>query len=276
MRYLLVNLTFVFGAVAGSLPALADTLYCNRSQSNCVIRDLRMTLGDKVGIFNRADELVAVGEIEKLDAEDRHLQIRDRRGDIRRGYRFARLKNSSLDMDLLAKDYPVFQTPSELRLHGSLGIAGLGVGPGSLGYEYSAMLEKRWAHDVYYGIRGTVLDASAEVNNPDSSYSTGQLNLSGFSVLPALSISLRPAQPWLVRGELGVGMMYTSADVDGDSSLVEEFVEEFSPGFDLLTRGEVSVHYRIKTWAPFASAAMWQYDQVIAGAWSLGLTHQLQ
>ena len=266
----------LMGLGSMSVGAQAESLFCNKAQSDCVIRDHRMTLGDKVGIFNHDAELVAVGEIGKLEEEDRHLEIIERRGDIRRGYRFARLTSSSLDMDLLADDYRIFQTPSKTRLHGSVGLAGLGLGAGGSGYEYGAMLEQMWTRDIYYGVRGTVLSAAATVNNPGSDYAEGQLGMFGLSVLPALSVSLRPGQPWLIRAELGAGLMYTSADVDGDSGLVESFVEEFTPGFGLLTRGEISVHYRIQKWAPYVSAAMWKYEDLIVGAWNVGLTHQLR
>ncbi len=263
-------------AALSATPAVADELLCNRTQSDCVVRDRRIISGDHVGIFNHDNELVAVGRVERIEGGDRHLQIRDRSGDIRRGYRFARLDKASTDMEALASEYKVYRAPAKVRVHASVGLAGMGVGDGGSGLDATVMGERVWQHDLYYGARAMFVTGGAEVNSHDGLMRNGHLNMLGFGLMPAVSYSYQRRQPWIARVELAPGFMYMAADVDGNSQEMETFVREFSPGFDLLVRGEASIHYRMKQWAPYVSGAAWRYDQMLGGAWNVGITRDIR
>jgi len=95
--------------------------------------------------------------------------------------------------------------------------------------------------------RGTYVNASGDISRTTSEIETEEFNMHGFGATGGAAYTLRENKPIGFRGELGLGFMYSVADIAGDSALIEDsgFDSHLNDGFGPYVRasGSVLVNY---------------------------------
>lgn len=269
------KLGLIASIISMPLTAFANSgvLRCDAMQKSCVVVNKRITVGDKIGFFNRDNELVAYGAVDRIIGDQRNIAIERRTGTIHAADRVALLENSS-STDLV-RQYTVYRPPATMTVGGGIGLNSLGVGDGTAGVDAQAYGEMALNSQIFGVGRAMILTSGGEVNGGNAEYQTGSYSMMGFGLAPGIAYSLWHNKKTTLRAEAGAGFMYISSSVDGDSGLVDHYIEELHNGFNLFMRAEVNVYYRFGEWRPYAGASLMRVSEALAGTIGLGLAKEM-
>lgn len=218
----LITGTVVVASLFSSV-AFGRSLQCNREQTKCLTESSNLTIGDQVGIFNDDGELVATGEVKSMRGERRAVLINQRHGTIRKGYDLALLEQNTSDAATLGNSYKVYREPGKMTIGTSLGFSTVSVGEGSPATEVSGYGQWRKWKDLLIIGRGTYSMMEGNVTHDTGyGYESLPISMSAIGALGGLAYIVRENKPVSFRGEAAIGAMYISANVDGDSGLVDD------------------------------------------------------
>lgn len=204
----------------------AQNLDCNKSQTLCEVDDRNLIIGDRVGIINADDELVANGEVLRVEGGTRQVKIKKRYGAIKNGYKIVLLQDRP-EEGFKAQTYRTYQEPSKHTVGGSAGLSTYSIGIGSPGFELTAYYQRRYWKGAQWIVRGNYLKIKGEANRY-TDYDVQQLpiNVSAYSLLGGSVYTFREGRPVSIRTELALGFTSVSATIDGDKELVQDELKE--------------------------------------------------
>lgn len=256
MRTLTVGLTTILGLSATSAFAKPNIL-CNKKQTKCVTESTGLTIGDKVGIFNEDDELVATGEVNAMRGERRAVLIDKRHGSIRKGYRLTMLEDKAAGSDLSA--VKVYREPAKISAGFTGGLSSIVSSAGAPASELSVFGQMRKWGGMQLTARGVYMAMEGEATRyADQGTETLPMSVSGFGLLGGAGYVLRENKPVAFRGELGLGLMHVKAAIDGNPSLVAEdegFSSDFQNGFGFYGRLSAGAQLNLDSWHVHADVA---------------------
>ncbi len=232
---------FIVSFGVQSVSAYAKTLQCDKPQKICTIDDLDLTVGDKVGIFNEDNELVAIGIVKEIKGSRRTIKIVSNMSKIKKNYTLS-LLNVPEDKKL-SEVYKVYREPSKESAGGSVGIGTLGVGKGAVEFELSGFYQWRRFANLALVARGVIAKASGDIARIDSGIETTTFSMMGFGGAGGVSYSVFEGKPIGFRGEVVGGFMFVSATVGGSAGDVDGagFNTGMKNGIGLLIRGDFSM-----------------------------------
>lgn len=246
------NVVLMVAAMTGGLSvAHAEEIMCNKKQTRCVTESHVVSIGDKVGFLNDDNELVAVGEVKAMKGHRRAVLIKKKHGTIYRDHRLTLL--GGVDSDAVsASQYKIYRRPSEFTVGGTFGFSSLNIGEGTPGLETSGYAQWRSWRGINLVARGVLLQIEGSVQNySDDGVESVPLSANGIGALGGASYIMRQSKPLSFRAELGLGLMYVSASVDGDSGKVSE------EGYDAKVKNGVSPYGRWSLGAMYNFGSSW-------------------
>lgn len=242
------NVVVTVVALAGGFSsAYADEIMCNKKQTRCVTESQIVTIGDKVGFLNKDDELIAVGQVKGMKGNRRAVLIQKRHGTIYRDHRLTLLGGVDSDATNMS-EYRIYQRPSEMSVGGSLGYSTVNIGEGSPGVETSAFGQWRSWRGINLVGRGVFSQMEGTVQNfGDNGVENNSVSAIGFGLLGGASYIMRQTKPLSFKVEAGLGLMYISANVDGDSGKIGEpgYNTKVKNGFGPYGRWSIGAMYTL-------------------------------
>lgn len=262
-------------AVAWSSQAFGRSLLCNRDQTKCVTDSKDFTIGDRVGVFNGAGQLVAVGKVKAMRGERRAFRIKRRMGRINKGYNVSLLNRRAVR----SGQVEVYRQPPKISVGGSAGLATVGIGDGSSATEVTGFGEWHQWRGVKLVGRGVYTAIEGDISRySDTSIETRPLEVAGFGLLGGASYTAWEQGIFSVRGELSGGFMYTDAVIDGDPGLVAGagFDSKVDNGFGLYGRGEVGALWNMGPWSVKLAVAENVIQQALGTSLSGGVVKKIK
>ncbi|MEZ4741579.1 MAG: hypothetical protein R3B45_03895 [Bdellovibrionota bacterium] len=116
---------------------MAIDIQCNEHQSRCVTQDKDLVVGDRVGVFNKYNELVAVGKVKTMEGAKRSFKVYKNYGTIYQGYKVSLLDSDINQISQVEERYSLYRPHADYNYGASLGIASLAVGEYLSGVEFS-------------------------------------------------------------------------------------------------------------------------------------------
>ena len=200
----------------------SQNLACNKAQTLCEVDDRNLGIGDRVGVINDDDELVATGEVLRIEGASRQVKIRKRYGTIKEGYRMT-LMESRPEEGLKAPIYRIYKEPTQHSLGASVGLSTYSIGLGSPGVELTSFYQQRFWKGAQWLLRANYLKIRGEANRyTDFDVQQLPIDVSAYSLLGGGVYTFRESRAVSVRTELGLGFTTVSATIDGDKELVQD------------------------------------------------------
>jgi hypothetical protein len=228
-------------------------LECDRDQTSCLTEDRHLTVGDRVGLFNDYDEVVAVGVINKMQGVRRRIKIIKSYGKIHRGVRIASLDSDLNNIRGVEERYTVFNPPKKYNFGGNLALGKLQIGEYHRGAIFSGFGQQRssyrWFH--YVG-RSSLLVSQGRIGREDDTRGIDKQDMEmwGLGLHGGVAATLRESRDISFKGESTVGLMYLDAAIGGNSKLVEDsgFNSKVSNGVGTLVQFSISMQYNMNPW----------------------------
>ena len=229
----------------------AANVRCNQEQTLCQIESTRLGLGDEIGFFTSDNELVARGKVEALKGNLRNIKIEKRFGPIKANMEWKPLSDAPTEKAVQEGEFKTYRAPAVWSAGGGYGYSRLGIGDGSTGHEFSGFANWRtWKYFALTG-RAALLMASGTVDrNLGAGAESKAFSMFGFGLMPAVSATVLENKLISPRAELGVGLMYISADVGGDAKQVsgKGFNTNVTNGINMFLRGSVEALINLEEW----------------------------
>lgn len=255
----------------------AAELQCNRSQTQCVVDNhTNFTIGDRIGFFNAAGELVARGQVKSMRGDRRSVKVNHRHGPIAANHSLALLETKSGQS--VAATYKIYKKPADFSVGAALGLATVGIGGGSPGTEFHGFAQWRKWRDLELFGRATYMAIEGEVSRTHDFIETQPISINGYGASGGVGYTLRKNKTVGFRGELGLGLMYVSADVGGDAALVEghDFPTKVTNGFGPYSRMTLGAVLNMNKWHMQFDVTQSLIHQALASTLSAGLMFDLK
>jgi hypothetical protein len=244
--YLLLSTILFNGA------AIASEIECNREQTKCVTYNAQLTIGDRVGVFNNEDQVVAVGKVKTMDGDRRTVKIVKNYGTIYRKHQIALLNSNVQGIADLEASYEVYSPNALYNFGATTGIASMDVGDSLSGMEVSGYVQKRSYEALCLVLRTTFLGTTGKIARNLDYLDAGKRDMSffGVGVLPGVAASIFEQGTVSFRGELGGGLIYSRTSLGGDTSLVEGqgFDTKVSNGIGPMLRAALSMQFKMDSY----------------------------
>ena len=254
-------------------------IQCNKKQTKCVSDTTQLTIGDSVGVFNDDGELVATGEVIAMKGERRAVQVDSRSGVIQRDYNLALLETKPTDPGF-RNAYTIYRDPPKMSVGATAGLSTVSIGAGSPGMEYTVFGQYRVLGGLQLIGRGVYMSTSGEVSHLSDrvGLETRPFAVDGLGLLGGVGYVIREGKTISFRGELGIGGMFVSADVDGDTSLVDSGAYELrmKNGVNPFGRGTAGIMINVSGWHGHIDVAEAVVAQAAESSLALGLSKDLK
>ncbi len=221
----------------------AAGLRCAKDQGICEFENRSLHLGSRVGIFNPQGDLVAYGQVSRLNGETRVVRLKEVFGAITRDDVARPLGKATLD------SFRKFQRKPELVWQAAIGMAAVTVGAGVWGPMISGFREQSLAHDFAWTVDATFVNAGGSVNHragsdlPDGSFSQNTLGVGA-----GIAYNVNQNRDLSLRGSATLGGAYTMAEVSGPSNEPSDYVSGFDSGFGVYAKFDLAAYYRWSDW----------------------------
>ncbi len=219
---------------------------CDRDQNRCEVQTKRMTVGDKVGVFNDDKELVGLGEVIEMDGTRRVIQITKKWVPLLRSHEIEVIPDEAYAAPENA--YKIVTPLASIVWAAQLGIVDLGVGDGFIATEVSGLLFKRWFRSYSYYGRLSFLTGKGQASDNLGGATNQDVSVSDISLSGGISQLLLAFNTIAVRmdGEAGVG--FANVKVGG--------------GFDEKKVLNNRVHDGAGVYARLAASAVYRRDGI--------------
>jgi len=270
----LISLTMIgFSSLVSTLGFAEEDIKCDHEQSYCVTKNRRLIYGDKVGIFNSDNEVVAIAEVTHMEGENRKLVIKQRNGQISKGQNVRLLDENVADNP--SKIYKIYKQPTKIKAGLGLGIANMNLAEEVSTYVFDAFGDYRYKGNWHFVGRLNLATASGVAIDPDNDNQRADFTVNAFNVLPGVAYEAFRKEKVSIRGELDVGFTYVQTEINAVSQ--PKSLDKIEPGFGLAWKGEVSAIYNdLGQWYPMASAGMMQIQNARAVALSAGVMKEIK
>ena len=232
--------------------ANGDSLLCNRTQTRCMTETRQLTIGDRIGVFNRDGEVVAIGQVQAMRGDRRSVKINRRFGRIHKGYDVALLQGRP-GTERFTERYTVYRSPAQMSVGGAAGLGRLGIGKGAPSVELTGFAQWRMWRGVQVVARASYLSAQADVSHISpvhGGFENVPMEFGGYGLLGGLGYVAGEKKLLSLRGEVAAGTLYVDGMVNGDPALMDDpaYDTKVTNGFNLYGRGEVAALLNLASW----------------------------
>lgn len=239
------NILFLLLTSFFSSVAFADQIECTKDQSKCNIRNNDLTMDDKVVFLNSDNEVVAIGEVTRLQQDRRYLKIIKRFGRIS-SKDSVRLMDSKVQrIEEIKRYYKVYVAKPKYIVGGSLGFATFNVGEFLSGYEITGFGQKKINEIADYVGRVGLTLANGKITKDNIGIEQDAMELTALTIMPGIAGTVFRKYNASVRMEFDLGMSWISATVDGtaDNVLGAGYNSKVENGLGLAARLEGSIQF---------------------------------
>ena len=160
--------SFVFLVIFIFLNLIPVTLFgqslrCDRQNQFCLVDNRRLILGDKMGIFNEYNELVAVGEVDEMKGSQRRITLKKVYGLITRDSKAVIIEDSQAQNP--EASFRVVRPPVKNFAGGSVGLGHLNIGAGGMTLDFEGFYEILSDYGFKFVGRGALLYSSGKVTD---------------------------------------------------------------------------------------------------------------
>lgn len=214
----------------------------------CKVKNRRLTLNDKVGIFTLEGELVALGKVVDLHNAVRVVKIVRRYNIVSKGDRVRILTEGEANNP--RRHFRVKAHFKRQYVAGKLGFQSMGVGDGLSAVDLLGQFHYKWREGIYFLISGSYLSGSGQASIKLIDNVQTSLNITVYGLSGGLLLGYQPFESLFFRGALegGIGLSSVSLGDSGDEDVIlnNRLVDGIIPLF----RGEFSVAYDWKIITP--------------------------
>lgn len=263
MRYLLTKslTTSLVLSTMISTNALAEKRFnCSPKNDTCVISDKSVVTGDKVGFFTDRGELIATGEVTRMQGTRRAVQLQQVMGSVSsQAETYATLDGPSA---ISQQQYRIYKQPAPAAIAAQIALATFGAGGDAKGYEGSAeAIRRKFLGKVDGFIRGSIYSFNGTATNVYAGVDPGNFNATAIAALGGVGYTLFSQNDFLLRTEVGLGLSYTVAKVNDSiaDAKSEDWGYAVKSGFAPHGRAMLAAGYRFDGWqleAGFAPAIL--------------------
>lgn len=256
-------------ALAMSSAALGQgyTIRCNKEQTQCEVDTKRLTRGDRVGIFDEDNNIVAVGTVTMLKDRIRIFKIDKRFNPIYREAKLRFLSDAQAENPL--KYFTTPKTESKMELGINLEITSVGVGNGFMATGLGAFFDYRLFGRNFIVGRFYYLKGSGVATNSDLEVDEAAINVSSFGLLGGIAIPLITSRSFGLRGEFSLGFGSTSVGTDASFDGTE-IIENKVGGSGLAARAELDAIYHMGKFNPFVGLSYFRLQSANNYTFSAG------
>jgi hypothetical protein len=224
------------------------TIRCNREQTQCEVDTKRLTRGDRVGIFDEDNNIVAVGTVTALKDRIRIFKIDKKLNPIYRDAKQRFLSDTQAENPL--KYFTTPNTENKMELGVNIEVTSVGVGNGFMATGLGAFFDYRlFGHNFVVG-RFYYLKGSGVATNSDLEVDEAAIDVSSFGLLGGIAIPLITSRTFGLRGEFSLGFGSTSVATDAPFDGTE-IIEGKVGGTGLAARAELDAIYHMGKFNPF-------------------------
>ncbi len=273
------NVVIGFVALVGFSNAYAEEIMCNKKQTRCVTESQVVSIGDRVGFLNEDNELVAVGEVKGMKGERRAVLVKKRHGTIYRDHRLTLLGGVDSDATNMSQ-YKIYQRPSEMTVGATAGLATVNIGEGAPGIESTVYGQWRSWNGINLVARGVFSQVEGTVQHyTETAVENSNVSATGLGLLGGISYIMRQTKPLAFRAELGLGLQYISASVDGDAGKIgaHGYNTKVKNGVGAYGRWSLGAMYRVgSNWHVHADVAQSLIHEAFMSTLAGGLSMDLK
>ncbi len=261
--------------------SLGYYLKCNKSQKSCFVDSSRLTIGDKVGFFTAAGELVATGVVDSAKRDKKEVKVDKKFSRIRHSHRIRVLTDAQYEL----LDYPRFRENRKMKFGFGLGLGEysttgtMKTGLLGLHFDYAQGIHGfAWTGrlNTYYGTKDQ--DANPRFATTACLDCPREHSLLSFSLLVGASYQTPRNYPVSLRIEGNVGGGYSISKLSDqpaqDSG--QEFDIEVDDGFNFEFGLRLSALYNMKDWQPELALQANRLDDSLGWFVTVGAVYAIQ
>jgi hypothetical protein len=240
---------------AGPLFAAKD-FSCAPTNKVCILNDRAAVTGDQVGFFTERGELIATGKVTRMNGSKRSVQLQQVMGPVStQAESYAMLEPSG---SISQENYKVYKQPSPMAVGTRLGMTTFGAGSDAKGFELSASaLRRKFLGKVDGVVTGSYYSLSGKAVNTANDQISGTFNAQSLAAAGGLAYTIFSQSAVSVRTEIGLGLAYTSAKINGnvDDAKSPDWGYQVASGFGPHMRGLIAAGYKFDGWQLEAGVA---------------------
>jgi hypothetical protein len=222
---------------------------CATRNNTCVIYDNQAVTGDKIGFFTERGELIATGQVMRMQGRARSVQLQQVLGPVNsQAETFAMLDSPS---KVATEEYRLYRHPTPMAVAAQVGFATFGAGGDAKGYEATAeLIRRKFIGKVDGFVRGGVYSFSGTARNVFSASDQAKFTATAGTALGGIGFTLFSQNDFLMRTEVGLGLAFTSAKINGSSSDAksEDWGYGVKSGIAPHARGAILAGYKFSGW----------------------------
>jgi hypothetical protein len=267
-------LNLIFGTVA-----FGRDIQCDKQQKYCYTKDLRLTVGDKVGIVNEAGELEAVGVVKGVGmktGQTRGIEMEQVFSPISATSRVVLLADH--EKSNYKDQYPTAQAPADTTLGLSVGYAYAGSGSGISGQEASVHTGMRLNDQFDLVGRVGMLAVQGPVRiYTGLDFTSPEMRTLGFGALGGIRYKTRSNRPFNLQTELGLGLMSVHSTLGDSVELNDKYLDEtrFKNGYSPYLRWGLAGVYNRGSWHFDGGFAVSVVGQAVVSSLVVGAAYDL-
>lgn len=271
MKNRLSMMLMAFGLLTGFRPAVL----CNSAQSLCTVVSKNFTLGDKVGIFAKSGELIAEGEVKRLDRSRRIIKIDKKHSKIMNRHKVALLSSEKVHYGTASHKVASFKK-HYAHWGASAGYTNLAVGLELAAFEANGVYENRWLDDWKYVFRGSVLSGSGSgaIDTVEGKETVG-IDIFGLGALGGIARTFLTQNAFSLRTELSLGAMYTQFEVANSTKKATESISGINSGISPYSKLLASVLWNRENFKITFDLAYGYYHSATASGVAMGIIYPI-
>lgn len=254
----------IYAIAASTLAAptalIAREFSCSSKNNTCFIYDRTIVTGDKIGFFTERGELVATGKVTKMSGNRRSVQLQQVSGSVdSQADTYAMITDPTA---ISQEKFKVYRQPTPIAVGAQVNLASFGAGGDAKGYEATGeMLRRKFLGKVDGFARGSLYSFTGTAENTNDIAPQKTFTATAISAMGGVGYTLFSQSDFFIRSELGAGLSYTMAKIDGSAgdAKSEDWGYQVNSGFAPHLRGLIAAGYSIDRWqieAGFAPAML--------------------
>lgn len=240
----------------GPTTLMAREFSCSSKNNTCFIYDRTIVTGDKIGFFTERGELVATGKVTKMSGNRRSVQLQQVSGPVdSQAETYAMIEGPAT---ISQEKYKVYRQPTPVAVGAQINLASFGAGGDAKGYEATGeMLRRKFLGKVDGFARGSLYSFTGTAANINESGPQKTFTATAITALGGVGYTLFSQSDVFIRSELGAGLSYTMAKIDGSpgDAKSEDWGYQVNSGFAPHIRGLLAAGYSIDRWQIEAGVA---------------------
>ncbi len=246
---------------------------CNDDQTICEIKNRRITIGDKIGIFTSDGFVVAIGEVIKIVGTARTFKITHSYTRILRSHRAEII--SDREAKTPEQYFKFLKTYADTMVGGKFGVYSMGIGDGFVANFIEAQYALEWEQLTYFAFKLNYLAGNGEASAKLQRVANTTVDLSVLGLSAGVAQVLFPNELFSFRLGLDLGLANATVKLGGDYDPASILNDRITEGMIFMARGEASIIYPWNSFFPMVNLEFLYLHSSFNTGISLGLLKAL-